>query len=57
MTYIDERRRQRSVAWSKERNQKDQAGNQKNTDPTIDQKLPMEAMINPSAERIKKSSR
>ena len=26
----------------------------KNTDPTIDQKLPMEAMINPSAERIKR---
>ena len=29
MTYIDERRRQRSVVWSKERNQIDQAGNQK----------------------------
>ena len=29
MTYIDERRRQRSVVWSKERNQKDQAGHQK----------------------------
>lgn len=29
MTYIDERRRQRSVVWSKERNQKDQASNQK----------------------------